>query len=64
MKEPEMFSQEYMELGADKLLSRWMQTWLYLFQITASAAIDLPNYLPERVATHWSVQKLGQTSHI
>ncbi|KAI0340372.1 hypothetical protein BDW22DRAFT_416739 [Trametopsis cervina] len=51
-KEPEEGSDEWFDLMVDKKLSKWMQTWRMMFQMSAVVALDLAHHPPNRVVTH------------
>jgi hypothetical protein len=52
-KEPEMFSDEWIELQVDKLLSKWIAEWRSCFMRWTTIALDLANHPEDRVMTHW-----------
>ncbi|KAH9484620.1 hypothetical protein JR316_0004102 [Psilocybe cubensis] len=49
---PEKNSEEWLNIQADRALSRWMQIWRPLFQNFAAISLNLANHPKDRVMTH------------
>ncbi|KDR79683.1 hypothetical protein GALMADRAFT_137466 [Galerina marginata CBS 339.88] len=49
---PAKFSPEWIELGVDRELSRWLQLWRACFQTWTTIGLDLANHPADRVMTH------------